>query len=82
MKDTTRDLQWILVLEDRVHTRMVDPRPQIILDSYLHRVIPADRASCAASLLLFWERAWSSNAKRYAYHALAKALSRGIDVLE
>ena len=45
------------------------------------RLIPAGRASVAVSLLTFWDRPWSSNAKRFAAHALAPAYARGIDVL-
>lgn len=36
----------------------------------------------ALALLAYWERPWSSQAKRFAYHALNRALVRGIDVLE
>lgn len=39
------------------------------------------RSSCALSLLALWERPWSPNALRFAYHALHLAMSRGLDVL-
>lgn len=44
--------------------------------------ICGERPSCALTLLAVWERPWSSTTKRYAYHALHRALARGIDVLE
>lgn len=38
--------------------------------------------SCALSLLAYWDRPWSSNAKRFACHALHRALVHGLNVLE
>lgn len=40
------------------------------------------RPSCALSLLDLWDRPWSSNAKRYVYHVLARAAQHGLDVAE
>jgi hypothetical protein len=38
--------------------------------------------SCAFALLALWERPWSSTALRFAAHALQRAYTRGLDVLE
>lgn len=49
-------------------------------DAYVAR--SHGRPSCALSLLALWERPWSSNALRWANHALVRAYSAGLDVLE
>lgn len=61
---------------------MVRRDPDLVFRAYLDRVVPPDRASVAGALLGFWDRPWSSNAKRFAYHALSRALAHGLDVLE
>lgn len=38
--------------------------------------------SVALALLAYWDRPWSGSAKRFAYHALRYAWSRGLDVLQ
>lgn len=49
---------------------------------YAVRVVPEGRVCVAAALLRYWDAPWSSSAKRFAYHALRTAYSRGLDVLE
>lgn len=56
--------------------------PDLVFRAYLDRVVPPDRASVAGALLGFWDRPWSSNAKRFAYHALRYAFARGLDPLD
>lgn len=55
----------------------VDP-----LERYRSRVVPQPRVSIAESLLVWWDMPWSTQRQRFAYHALARALRAGIDVLE
>ncbi len=55
---------------------------ETILDRYRERVVPQPHASVAESLLAFWDRPWSGTAKRFAYHALHFARSRGLEVFE
>ena len=50
--------------------------------SYRGVVVPPAKVSVAESLLAYWDRPWSGVAKRFAYHALHRALVCGIDVLE
>lgn len=38
--------------------------------------------SVALALLAYWERPWSANAQRFAYHALRRVYALGLDVLE
>ncbi len=58
-------------------TDCVDP-----VDRYRAHVVPQPHVSIAESLLTFWDRPHSPQAKRFAYHALRFALSRGLDPLD
>lgn len=64
---------------------------RVMTDPEIERLQAADRwladvcgfrPSCALSLLALWERPWSSNALRWANHALVRAYRAGLDVLE
>jgi hypothetical protein len=52
------------------------------LDRYRAHAVPQPHISVAESLLAFWDRPWSPQAKRFALHALRTALARGYDVLQ
>lgn len=52
------------------------------LDRYRAHVVPQPHVSVAESLLMLWDRPWSSTALRFAYHACHHALVRGLDVME
>lgn len=47
-----------------------------------HAPTLAFRFPTAHALLTYWSRTWSSNAKRFAMHALGRAHDAGCDVLE
>ena len=51
-------------------------------ERYTERCVPQPNVSVALSLLAFWDRPWSSNAQRFAYHAIGRALRLGFDVLD
>lgn len=55
--------------------------PAISRESW-YRARVAPDVSVALALLALWDRPWSSNAIRFAYHALHRAYARGLDVLE
>lgn len=48
----------------------------------IHAPPLAYRFPTTHALLAFWSRTWSSNAKRFAMHALVRAHEAGCDVLE
>ena len=52
------------------------------LIQYRNTVAPQPHVSVAESLLAFWDRPWSGTAKRFAYHALHFARSRGLEVFD
>lgn len=57
--------------------------PVVQLDAayaYKHHVC-VGKPSCALSLLALWERPWSTQALRFAAHALATARAAGLVVL-
>lgn len=60
-------------------------RPSVASDAeyrYLARATLGRGVSVAVSLLALWDRPWSPRALRFATHAVAYALSRGLDVME